>query len=67
MWLAPRAPRAERREAGLALGRLSRREGSASFTGSPWADGGGGGGAEPDPAVLAYKLPADFRWKDSTE
>ncbi|MGH9365585.1 MAG: cupin domain-containing protein [Thermoanaerobaculia bacterium] len=25
------------------------------------------GGAEPDPAVLAYKLPADFRWKDSTE
>jgi quercetin dioxygenase-like cupin family protein len=25
------------------------------------------GGAEPDPAVLTYKLPADFQWKESAE
>ena len=25
------------------------------------------GGAEPDPKVLSYKLPADFQWKESAE
>jgi quercetin dioxygenase-like cupin family protein len=33
-----------------------------AFLAATWA-----GGAEPDRSVLAYKLPADFQWKDSTE